>query len=138
MLSEKQFREQLAAFMDLPGALPHAFTALLLSPSASVVSLWTNTDQKSTWQSRSGTAAALPNRIIRFPALILILLFRQANLLLRFLPPVAQLAGSSVISFQLLFWPFSRCRAPPEGDWRHEEDLGSSRVGIGMVWAAAL
>lgn len=120
--------------MDLPRC---AFTALLLSPSASVVSLWTNTNQKSTWPSRSGTAA-LPNRIIRFPALILILLFRQANLLLRFLPPVAQLAGSSVISFQLLFWPFSRCRPPPEGDWRHKEDLGSSRVGIGMVWAAAL
>lgn len=55
-----------------------------------------------------GTAADVPNRIIRFSALIFILLLRQTNVLLRFLPPVAQLADSSVISLQLLLCPFSR------------------------------
>lgn len=56
---------------------------------------------------QTGIAAAeVPNRIIGFSALILILFFRQTNLLLRFLPPVAQLFDSSVISLQLLFLSF--------------------------------
>lgn len=85
------------------------FIALILSLSASAVSLSTKNDQKHMYRSRLGIAAAdVPNRIIRFSGLILILFFRKTNLLLRFLPLVAQLVDSSVISLQLLFCPFSR------------------------------
>lgn len=91
----------------LSSGFPHAFVALLLSPPASALSLLTKSDQKHTSWSRLGiAAAAVPNRIMRFSALILIQFFRQTNLLLGFLPPVTQLVDSSVISLQLQFVRF--------------------------------